>query len=126
MYFLSNVLSFADMYDEVLSVSSTDEAFTHLQDENSLYKAQLQEVQGRLAKARKEGQEAAEKKSVGEIKSLRTQLGAKSKYVIFSRLCFFFFFFFNFIYLNEMLSSYYLFCPTFLEHLKHCKIVSAL
>ena len=124
MYFLSNVLSFADMYDEVLSVSSTDETFTHLQDENSLYKAQLQEVQGRLAKARKEGQEAAEKKSVGEIKSLRTQLGAKSKYVVFSRLSFFIFFYF--IYLNEMLSYYYLFCPTFLEHLKHCKIVSAL
>ncbi len=78
-------LLFIVNYDDD-SISSTDEVVSSLKDQNSIYKAQLQEIQGRLVKARQEGQEAAENKTVGEIQSLHTQLGAKSKCV--NKLCY--------------------------------------
>ena len=45
----------------------------------SLHAAQLQELGSQLERARKEGIEAAERRSVGEISALRNQLGSKSK-----------------------------------------------
>ena len=62
--------------------NSADESVSEYlknQDQDSLYKAQLDEIREKLVKARKEGQEAAEIKTIGEIKSLKSQLGAKSK-----------------------------------------------
>ena len=50
--------------------------------DNGRYQAQLvQEMGSQLQRARREGEEAAERKSSGEISVLRSQLGSKSKYV---------------------------------------------
>ena len=59
--------------------SSVDDRI--LIDQNSLHKAQLLELQDRLVKARNEGQELGECKQTEEIKTLQSELGAKSKYI---------------------------------------------
>ena len=56
-----------------------DEPTSHLNDQNSIYTAQVKELRSRLEKARTEGQEVGEKRSLGEISALRTQLGTKSR-----------------------------------------------
>ena len=50
--------------------------------DNGRYQTQLvQEMGSQLQRARREGEEAAERKSSGEISVLKSQLGSKSKYV---------------------------------------------
>lgn len=44
-----------------------------------LQQAQLDEFKGKLVKARKEGEEVGQRRVYGEMKSLRHQLGARSK-----------------------------------------------
>ena len=56
-----------------------DEPTSHLNDQNSIYTAQVKELRSRLEKARTEGQEVGEKRSLGEISALRAQLGTKSR-----------------------------------------------
>ena len=64
-----------------MSVSSSvaDEELGYLKDQNSLYKAQLDELQEQLVRVRREGEQGGETKTVGEIKALQNQLGAKSR-----------------------------------------------
>ena len=47
----------------------------------SLYHSHFKEMGSRLELARKQGQETAELKKLGEIKVLKNELGQKSRYV---------------------------------------------
>lgn len=47
--------------------------------QQALHTAQLRELGQQIERARRQGQEAAEAKTVGEITVLRDQLGSKSK-----------------------------------------------
>ena len=70
--------------DDGASVCSsvTEDNTRALREQDSLlHKAQLLELQERLVKARNEGQELGELKQNEEVKTLQSELGAKSKCV---------------------------------------------
>lgn len=50
-----------------------------LQLHSTLHTAQLREMSQQIERARRQGREAAEAKTVGEISVLRNQLGSKSR-----------------------------------------------
>ena len=56
-------------------------------DHFTLHSAQLRELGQQIERARRQGQEAAEAKTVGEISVLRDQLGSRSKTISSLQSC---------------------------------------